>query len=322
MSSRGLDDMALFARLMEHGSFTAAAEHEQVPLATMSRRVAALERRLGVTLLTRTTRRMSLTDAGREYLDYCRRVVAEAEAAEAAVAARQTVPSGMLRVSAPPLLAETLLAAPIAAFVARFPAIRLDLFLADRRVDLAAEGFDAAIRVGGLDEPALVARPLCRIGHTVYASPSYIARRGAPRSEADLADHRRLRFGIGTAVPWHRAGSGGGAQGRPGRDAPALLANSFVLLKALVLAGEGIALLPDFLCRAERETGSLVALPSSAWGYVETVSLVSVQRSAESARLRAFGDLLTTLVAQAVGADQAAPPPRDKAVRRRSAAGA
>src|SRR5689334_25045762 len=111
-----LDDMALFARLVEHGSFTRAAEAEGVPLATLSRRIAALERHVGLTLLHRTTRRMRLTDAGRDYLEYCRRIAADAEAAAAAVAAKQTRPTGVLKVTAPPLMAEGLLAPAFVAF--------------------------------------------------------------------------------------------------------------------------------------------------------------------------------------------------------------
>ncbi len=283
-----LDDMALFARLVEHGSFTRAAEAEGIPLATLSRRIAALERHVGLALLHRTTRRMRLTDAGRDYLEYCRRIAADAEAAAAAVAAKQTRPTGVLKVTAPPLMAEGLLAPAFVAFAQRYPEVHLDLFLTDRRVALFEEGFDAAVRLGALKDSALVTRRLCSVAHSLYASPAYLRAFGTPRRAADLARHRRLLFGTGTSLPWSRA-----RRWRPPPGPVPMLVNSFTLLKAVAAAGQGIALLPDFLCRAEVAAGALRALASPDWGFVDDVQIVTTERSVASAKLRA---LIETLV--------------------------
>jgi DNA-binding transcriptional LysR family regulator len=286
-----LDDMALFARLAEHGNFTRTAEAEGLPLATLSRRIASLEAHLGVKLLHRTTRRMRLTEAGAEYLDYCRRVAAEAEAAEAALAAKQAAPTGVLKVTAPPLIAEWLLAPAIAAFAERHPAVHLDLFLTDRRVALADEGFDVAIRVGALPDSALVVRRLCAIAHSLYASPAYLRRNGTPRREADLARHARLLFGTSAPMPWSRA-----KKWRPPPGPSPILVNGFALLKAMAVAGRGIALLPDFVCKPEVAAGTLRAIPSPDWGFVDDVQIVTLERRGVSAKLRAFVDTLVEVV--------------------------
>lgn len=286
-----LDDMALFAAVAERGGFTRAAETSGVPLATLSRRIAALERRLGTRLLHRTTRRMRLTEAGRDYLEFCRRVVAEAEAAEAALAQKQAQPAGVLRVSAPPLLAEFLLAPALSAFAARYPAIHLDLVLTDRRVDLVEEGFDAVLRVGALPDSTLLTRRLCRIGHSLYASPAYLRSHGVPRHMAALARHRRLMFGLGVPMPWSRA-----KKWRPPPGPAPILVNGFALLKAMALAGQGIALLPDFLCRDDVAGGALRLVPSPDWGFADEVHIVSLERRAVSAKLAAFVDTLEHVV--------------------------
>ncbi|MCW5771837.1 MAG: LysR family transcriptional regulator [Rhodospirillaceae bacterium] len=286
-----LDDMVLFAALAEQGSFTRASDATGVPLATLSRRIAALEGRLGAKLLQRTTRRMRLTDAGRDYLAYCRRIVAEAAAAEAAVAAKQAEPSGILRATAPPLVAEFLLAPALAAFAERFPKVHLELVLTDRRVALAEEGFDVALRVGAMADSGLVTRRLCRIGHSLYASPRYLRRHGAPQRMADLAGHRRLLFGLGVPMPWSRKPGW-----RPPPGPTPILVNGFVLLKAMTAAGQGLALLPDFMCRDETRRGSLQALPSPDWGFADEIQVVSQARRADSAKLAAFVDTLVALV--------------------------
>jgi DNA-binding transcriptional LysR family regulator len=175
------NDLLLFARVVDEGSFSRAGERLGLPKSTVSRRIAGLEAHLGERLLLRTTRQLTVTDFGQAVLEHAQQVTAEVEAAASLAQHRQARPSGRLRVSMPGDLASGVLGPWLADFIAQHPAISLDLDLSPRRVDLIGENFDLALRMGDLpDEASLAARRIADFSCGLYASPRYLARRGTP----------------------------------------------------------------------------------------------------------------------------------------------
>lgn len=200
-----LNDMALFVDVVNAMSFRRAAEATGVPNSTVSRRIGALEKAIGLRLLHRTTRRIELTEAGQLYYERCRRIVDEARLAHEQLGEMLAQPTGVLRASLPVDFATVFLAPLIVEFANRYPGIRFDFDLTPRRVDLVSEPFDIAIRMGELPDSTLIARLLARLPTKLYASPGYLARAGEPAHPADLARHACLGFPTPDAWALHRA---------------------------------------------------------------------------------------------------------------------
>lgn len=201
--------MTTFVRIVEAGSLTAAAERLQTSLTSVVRSLSALERMLGARLLNRTTRRIALTDEGRDYFERCRHLLAEIDEAEAVLSARQVKPAGRLAVTAPVMFGRLHVGPVVTDFLAAYPEVRAELLLVDRVVDLLEEGIDVAIRIGPLPDSSLVAMPLGSMRRVVCASPDYLARHGRPQSLADLAGHRCIRFtGLSAGSDWELASEG------------------------------------------------------------------------------------------------------------------
>src|SRR5882672_5293894 len=187
------NDLFLFARVVDEGSFSRAAERLSLPKSTVSRRVAALEAQLGERLLLRTTRKLTLTDFGGAVLEYAHHVVEDVTAAASLAHNRQIEPSGRLRVTMPGDMANLVLAPLLAEFVLKYPAITLEVDLSARFVDLIGESFDLAIRVGDLrDDASLAARRVAVFSASLYAAPSYLSRRGMPAEPGALLEHDTL----------------------------------------------------------------------------------------------------------------------------------
>ena len=252
------NDLLLFARIVETGSFSQAALRVDLPKSTVSRRIALLEAKLGERLLQRTTRKLVLTEFGASLLEHARKVVDEVEAAAALVQHRQLAPSGRLRISMPSDFANLGLTHLIARFIERYPAIRLELDLSPRRVDLVGENFDIAIRMGDLPEDStLHARRVALERIALYAAPSYIARRGMPCHPDELLEHDLLCLATrnGGVQPWQLTRGKTVWQ----RDLPArLAANSPDLLARIACAGTGIAASSDLFAEVHVEKGELV----------------------------------------------------------------
>lgn len=235
--------MQTFVRIVEGGSLTAAAESMRVSLPSVVRGLASLERFLGVRLLNRTTRRLALTDEGREYYERARRVIADVDEAEAALSARRTLPKGRLRVTAPVLFGRLHVAPAITAFVASYPAVSVALVLLDRPVDLIEEGIDLGVRIGVLPDSSLVAVPVGETRRVVCASPAYLERHGAPAEPGELAAHHCVGFtGLAPGHEWTFR-----ARSAPLRVtvAPAFASNQIDV--ALQACREGLGL-GQFLC--------------------------------------------------------------------------
>ncbi len=292
------NDLLIFASVAELGSFSRAADRMGLPKSTVSRRLAALENRLGERLLLRTTRRQSLTEFGLQLLEHARQVVSEVEAVSALSERRQATPSGRLRVSMPSDFANLLLADTLAAFIVMYPAIQLELDLSPRRVDLLGEGFDVVLRMGNLsDDASLAARRLAVFSFGLYAAPDYLAEHGEPAEPDDLAHHVAIRMlrASGEATPWALAKGEQRWQGiPPGRAS----ANAPELLIKLACAGVGIAAVPDYFAAPEVRRGALRrvlpgwCLPShTAWAVFPERKLMPV-------KTRVFIDMLQTALAQ------------------------
>jgi DNA-binding transcriptional LysR family regulator len=239
------DDYILFATIVDQESMVRAAEHLAMPKATVSRRLTNLEAALGQRLLLRTTRRLTLTEFGREFLDHCRRVAEEVAATQDFVHSQVERPRGRLRVSMPGEYAKQNFSRAFATFIEAYPEIQLDLDMTSRRVDLIGERFDLAIRMGTLDnDSALVARKIDEQSFGLYASPIYLALHSAPKKPEDLEHHAAIRLmsARGTAVTWKLMRGKAVWEGvPPGR----LTLNSLDVIQQLMLDGAGIGALPD-----------------------------------------------------------------------------
>ncbi|MBT6118686.1 MAG: LysR family transcriptional regulator, partial [Rhodospirillaceae bacterium] len=189
-----LAGMAVFAKVVEARSFTAAAEQLGLSKSAVSKQISRLEDRLGIRLLNRTTRRLSLTEAGAAYYERCARIVAEAEAADLAITHLQSEPRGVLQVNAPMSFGIAHVAPAIPDFLERYPELRVDMTLNDRVVDLVDEGFDVAIRIGALADSSLIARRLAESRMVAVAAPGYLQRHGAPDRPEDLERHNCLSY--------------------------------------------------------------------------------------------------------------------------------
>jgi DNA-binding transcriptional LysR family regulator len=239
-----LNEMLVFARVAQAGSFTRAAGVLGMPKSTVSRKVAELEARLKSRLLQRTTRKLSLTDVGRTYYDYCARIVAEIEDAERAVSRLHEAPRGLLRVTAP--VNAAFLGPIVSDYLKRYPEVRLDLLCTARRVDLVEEQFDLGIRAGTLADSTLIARSLGSAKWFLVATPAYLKKRGRPRTPDDLKKHDGLLFGVGiegAGVHLEKAD----ASARVALSAR-LMVSDVDILHAVAIAGQGVALLPAFRC--------------------------------------------------------------------------
>lgn len=242
-----LNEIAVFTRVVQAGSFTAAARALGMPKSTVSRKVADLEERLNTRLLQRTTRKLSLTDAGRMYFDHGVRIVHELEAAETAVSSLQARPRGVLRVTVGPSAAW--LGDIVADYLKRNPEVQIELLSTGRNVDLVEERFDVGIRAGALADSSLIARRLGNVTWFLVATPAYLKKRRRPRTPDELSDHDCLLFGAGpptTTVQLDR-----GDESVQIEIAARLRVSDFEILGAAALAGLGIALLPAFQCVAD-----------------------------------------------------------------------
>jgi DNA-binding transcriptional LysR family regulator len=285
------NDLLLFARVVDEGSFSRAADRLGIPKSTLSRRLSLLEAQLGERLLLRTTRKLSVTDFGQAVLTHAQQVTAEVEATLTLSHHRQAKPSGRLRISMPGDFHE-IISEMLADFVARYSAISLDVDISPRRVDLIGENFDLAIRIGDLpDDATLTARRVALFSNGLYASPDYLKHHGTPSEPEALMEHDALHLMSrnGEPVPWQLTRNGVEWKGRPPGRA---VANAPSLLLRLALSGAGIVMLSDHYAEPHVPTGALVPvledwkLPSvTAWAVFPGRRLIP-------ARTRVFLDAL------------------------------
>lgn len=250
-----IQEMAVFARVVGAGSLSAAARELGLSPALVSRRLAALESRLGVRLINRTTRSLHLTDDGATYYEACARVLADIEEADATVSAGRVEPRGTLRVALPASFGLQHIAPLIPRFAERYPKVQLALSLSDRTVNLIEEGFDLAVRIAHLEDSSLTARKLAPNRRVVCASPAYLARHGTPRTPDELARHNCLTT-TDFAMNWDYKGP----DGKPGsvRVTGRYACDSWEVLREWARAGLGVALKSTWDVHRLVADGSLV----------------------------------------------------------------
>jgi DNA-binding transcriptional LysR family regulator len=249
-----LDAIAVFVRVVEAGSFSAAARRMGMPKATVSAKVARLEKRLGLSLLQRTTRKVRVTEAGEQYFRHCASAIREVEVAEAALQSASGKPSGVLKVTAPVDLGHTLLPRIVHAYATTYPDVTLELLVTNRIVDLVGEGIDLAIRPAQvLKDSSLIARRFFDMGSNLWASPDYLQRLGAPAHPRDLKTAAFVEFRPRSSLVLTN-GKSDVEVATTGR----IRADDFETIKALLLAGAGIAWLPEFLAEDAARAGTLV----------------------------------------------------------------
>jgi DNA-binding transcriptional LysR family regulator len=250
------DDVALFTRVVQTGSFTAAAAALSLPKSSVSRRVARLEQDLGVRLLQRTTRRLTLTDAGQGFFERVRTAIAGLQEAATAVREAGSEPRGSVRMTAPVDAFTLGLGEAISEFVKRYPGIQIELALTSRLVDLVGEGFDLAVRAGVLKDSTLIARKVGPSEAGLFASPAYLRRRGRPKRLADLGEHECLLYRVrGGRTRWQLTGPSG-EESVEVRGA--VSADEMSFLASVASAGVGIGLLPLEVVHATVRRGELV----------------------------------------------------------------
>lgn len=254
-----LEAWAIFATVVEQKSFTGAAKALSLSKATVSKAVTRLETALGAQLFHRTSRSLSLTEAGRALAERAQRMLTEARCAEEEAGDEASAPKGLVRLAAPMTFGLAYVAPAIADFLAANPGIAVDLHLSDEKVDLVERGFDAALRIAALPDSSLRARRLAAVASHIVAAPSYLDRRGRPRHPAELGEHDCLCYAnLPTPELWRFTGPGGAEAAV--RPAGPLKCNSGEAMLPALRAGLGIAVLPDFIVGADLAAGSVEAI--------------------------------------------------------------
>ncbi len=290
---QNLTDIAIFVKVVELSSFTAAAEALDMSQPVVSKAVTRLEEKLGARLLNRTTRRLSLTEAGSELYGRSVRALAEIENAELEVARFQTEPRGLLRVSAPMSFSILHLGPTIQSFLTRFPGVTLELSLDDRQVDLVEEGFDVAVRIGRLQDSNLIARKISPCRQVLCASPAYLAERGEPEQPEDLLEHRCILYSLLSAPrEWRLTGPDGELHTVPINGS--MQSNNGLVNRAAALAGGGIVLLPTFYLGEQLRSGALRPVLCKFKPQELAVYAVYPERRNLMPKVRSFVDFLAT----------------------------
>lgn len=288
--------MQVFVGIVEAGSISGAAERLGMAKSAVSRRLAELEARLGTALIQRTTRRLNLTDSGRDFYARCVAILADLEEAESAVSQAHGALKGGLKVAVPLAFGLRHLAPLIHEFMARHPEVRFELDFNDRQIDLMQEGFDLAIRIATLEDSSLIARRLAPIRHILCASRGYLAKHGTPGTTADLARHVCLAYSnLRDPGLWTYRGPDG--QAGTVRVPVRLAASSGEFLMQAAIADEGLLLLPTFYVHEALCTGQLVkVLPDHTWPELSAYAVYPPTRFLSN-RVRALIDFLVERLA-------------------------
>jgi DNA-binding transcriptional LysR family regulator len=285
-----LTSMRAFTRVVQHGSFAAAARELRLSRSAVSKYVIELEQELGSQLLVRTTRSASPTENGQAYYERCIAILADLEEADRAVARLQSEPRGLLRVNAPMSFGTLHLGRAVADFMESYPQLQIQLVLGDQQIDPVQEGFDVTLRIADLPSSSLIARKIAPARRVVCAAPSYLTRRGTPAHPDDLRQHDCLAYGyLATGNQWKLTG----ADGDHWIHIPwTLCTNNGEVLRDAVVKGRGIALLPTFIVGADLQEGSLRSILTDYTAPEISVYAIYPQTRHLSVKVRLFIDFL------------------------------
>lgn len=325
-----LNEIQIFAAIVERGSFIAASNLLQIPKTTVSRKIEELETRLGVRLLQRTTRKMSLTEAGQAYYEHCERIIAEIDEAERAVGQLAEAPRGTLRVSTSFSIGSRFIGRMLPEFLRRYPDVRVNLVLSNAVEDLVEGNYDLAIRAGRLADSSHASRSLGQSRSSLVASPDYVKEKGLPATPQDLVGHRTLALSqrderAGRYV-WELEEAAGGRKKPQPLSVPiepVMICNDPEPILQSVLGGEGIGFVPDLFIGEPLRRGQLVQVLPDWCGPSVPVSAVYTSRRGLSPKVRVFVDFLIEHLGQmrnlklhggeAGSTDAPEPPPADAA---------
>jgi DNA-binding transcriptional LysR family regulator len=290
-----VSSMLSFVKVVEHGGFSSAARQLNLATSVVTTHVKSLEERLDVRLLNRTTRNVSLTEAGRAYYERCVQILSEIEDAEEAAQELRARPRGILRLNTG-INIPALIAPSIAEFAALYPEVSVRLTMTSRVVDMVEEGFDLAIRVvsvgssSAIADSALIVRHLAECQLVVCGSPDYLAKRGRPKHPSDLAKHSCLHYyDYIWGGQWHFTGPSGDI---PVRISGSLETNSFVALRAAAVLGQGLIIVPTFIVAEEVKSGALIPLLTEFLPDKMSIGAIYRHRDHMPAKVRTFIDLV------------------------------
>jgi DNA-binding transcriptional LysR family regulator len=291
-----LEAMAIFARIVETRSITAAAADLGLSAPTVSKALTRLERRLGSRLLNRTSRRFALTDAGNALADRAAQLLADAEAAQDAILAQSATPRGLVRMAAPMSFGVSEVAPILPDFLQQNPEVSIDLHLSDALVDVIGDGFDLALRIGTLQDSSLLARRLAVVPGMLVAAPAYLQRHGTPAHPADLATHACFGYAyLRSRDTWHFANAAG--EQVSVRPSGRLRVNNGDAMLPAAIAGLGIAALPEFIARSALAAGTLQPILWDWHGPEANLYLVTPPNGPRPVRVQVLADFLTRRLA-------------------------
>jgi len=286
-----LDDISIFVRIVADGGVSAAAQRLQLSKSVVSRRLSALEQRLGVALLVRTTRSQKLTDEGQRFYERCAHTIAELDEAEAALTQSHDVLTGTLRITASVYFGQCFVAPLVTEFLEEHPNLSIEINLTDQHVNLVEEGHDVAVRLGRMNDSTLRARKLLSVSHQVGASQSYLENFGRPDNPAALGQHRGLMHRSGPKpTDWMYSNGRGKLIRAPVK--PSLVSNNDHLLLEAAKRGQGLLYMPNFVLEDAFAQGELLPVMDDVrW---QTVNVYAVYPSASHlpSRVRLFIDML------------------------------
>lgn len=280
-----LNEIAIFIKVVQLGSFIQASKALNIPNSTVSSKVSSLEKRLGVTLIQRTTRKLSITDVGQAYYNRCLQGLEEIKTAESEISSTQGEPSGLLRITAPADMGRSILPDIISKYTDKYPKVSVETLLTDRRVDLLSEGVDLAIRAGVLKDSTLIAKKLGTSYFVPLASPKYLKQYGEPSHPRELKDHLIIHFPPMGTNEWRLFSPKGGFSATV---RPRVIINDLYANFELALRGDGIALLPAYMCQREIHAKKLVRILPDWRTSVNPVHFVYAGQKFVSPKLSSF----------------------------------
>lgn len=287
------NEVAIFIQVVQEGSFSQAARKLGMPNSTVSAKVSSLEKRLGVTLIQRTTRKLNITPAGVAYFKRCIQGMEEIKAAEAEIANAQGEPQGLLRLTAPSELGSSILPSIISQYSKKYPKARVELLLTDRRVDLLSENVDLAIRAGELKDSSLIAKRVGTIYFAPFASPKYLKSKGTPVHPKELRNHSCLQFTPFGVDEWKMTGLKGSLNvAVPGK----ILINDMLALKKMAMSDDGITFLPTYFCYPEVQSGKLIRILPEWRSHLTPIHFVYPAQRFVTPKLSAFIALAADIV--------------------------